>query len=146
MTGQGETFATGSCWFSLIQNRFAGAGMRATGPRKMIALSVFAGNRERHFTAQEIHRDLTRAGSRLSLATVYNTLNGFSDARMLRKIPVGDGNFFFDTNKSDHVHLVTENEDGVHIISDADDLEGAIAELRRLARDRDDTKVIRIII
>lgn len=112
----------------------------------MIALSVFAGGKDRHFTAQEVHRNLVRTGSRLSLATVYNTLNGFSDAGLLRKIPVGDGNFFFDTNRSDHVHIVTENEDGTHAISDADNLERAIAELRQLARNCTDTTVFRIVV
>lgn len=112
----------------------------------MIALSVFAGDRDRHFTAQEIHRDLVYAGSRLSLATVYNTLNSFSCAGLLRKLPVGDGNFFFDTNSSDHVHIVTENGDGTHTISDADDLERAIAELRQLAENRTDTTVFRIVV
>jgi Fe2+ or Zn2+ uptake regulation protein len=134
------------CWFGRIRERFAGAGMRATEPRKMIAFSVFAGDWDRHFTAQEIHRNLVCAGSRLSLATVYNTLNGFSHAGLLQKVPVGDGNFFFDTNKTQHVHLVTENGDGTHIISDADDLEGARSELRQLAREHKDTAVIRITI
>lgn len=146
MTERNGTSAQGNCWFGLIRERFAGAGMRATAPRKMIALTVFAGDRDRHFTAQEVHRNLVGAGSRLSLATVYNTLNSFSDAGLLRKIPVGDGNFFFDTNKSEHVHLVTENGDGTHTISDADDLESAICELRQLAMAHENTAVIRIII
>lgn len=146
MTGRDKAATHRTCWFGRIREHFAGAKMRATGPRKMIALSVFAGDRDRHFSAQELHRDLVRAGSRLSLATVYNTLNGFSDAGMLSKIPVGDGNFFFDTNSSDHVHIVTENGDGTHTISDADDLERAIAELRQLARDRTDTTVFRIVV
>lgn len=146
MNETGKASTQQICWFGRIREFFSTEGMRATGPRRTIAVSVFAGGRDRHFTAQEIHRDLVRTGSRLSLATVYNTLNSLSDAGLLRKVPIGDGNYFFDTNRSEHVHILTESEDGTHVISDADNLERAIAELRQLAGKRTDPTVFRIVV
>jgi Fur family iron response transcriptional regulator len=51
-----------------------------------------------------------RPGVRVSLATVYNALNQFSDAGLLREVAIDGGSTFFDTNVSDHHHFFVEGE------------------------------------
>jgi Fur family iron response transcriptional regulator len=45
---------------------------------------------------------------RVSLATIYNTLNQFTAAGLLREVVVEAGRSYFDTNTSDHHHLLVE--------------------------------------
>jgi len=64
---------------------------------------------DRHLSADQLHAEAAAAGVRVSLATIYNTLNQFTAAGLLREVVVEPGRAFFDTNVSDHHHfLVTE--------------------------------------
>jgi len=47
----------------------------------------------------------------VSLATVYNTLNQFTDTGLLREVVVSPGRSYFDTNIDEHHHFFYE-EDG----------------------------------
>jgi Fur family iron response transcriptional regulator len=47
----------------------------------------------------------------MSLATVYNTLNQFAEAGLIRKISVSSQRTFFDTNARNHQHFYFEDED-----------------------------------
>jgi Fur family iron response transcriptional regulator len=42
------------------------------------------------------------------LATIYNTLNSFAEAGLLKRITVGPGQVFFDTNVRHHHHVYYE--------------------------------------
>ena len=61
---------------------------------------------DRHLSADQLHEEAKAAGIRVSLATVYNTLNQFTDAGLLREVVVESGRAFFDTNVSDHHHFL----------------------------------------
>jgi Fur family iron response transcriptional regulator len=41
----------------------------------------------------------------VSLATIYNTLHQFTEAGLLREVPVDSGQCYFDTNVSHHHHF-----------------------------------------
>jgi Fur family iron response transcriptional regulator len=45
------------------------------------------------------------------MATVYNTLNQFTDAGLLRQIGVDGSKSFFDTNPTAHHHFFVDQED-----------------------------------
>lgn len=45
----------------------------------------------------------------IALATVYNTLNQFTEAGLLRAIPVDGSRTYFDTNTSKHHHYLIED-------------------------------------
>ncbi len=49
-----------------------------------------------------------------SLATVYNTLNQFVAAGLMKRITLDSDRTYFDTNTSDHHHLFSENEGRLH--------------------------------
>lgn len=83
-------------------------GVRPTSKRISLANLLF-GKGGRHVTAEMLHEEAARAHICVSLATVYNTLNQFVDAGLLRQISVDGTKTYFDTNVSDHQHFYLEN-------------------------------------
>ena len=87
--------------------RLKAAGLRPTRQRLALAkLLTEAG--DRHVTAEQLHAEAQRAGVRVSLATVYNTLHQFTAAGLLREVVVEAGRSYFDTNTSEHHHFFHE--------------------------------------
>ncbi|MBP7336341.1 iron response transcriptional regulator IrrA [Niveispirillum sp.] len=88
--------------------RLAGAGLRPTRQRLDLGSLLFRrGNR--HVTAEQLHAEAVAADIKVSLATVYNTLNQFRDAGLLREVVVEAGATWFDTNIDNHHHFFHEN-------------------------------------
>jgi Fur family transcriptional regulator, iron response regulator len=83
------------------------AGLRPTRQRIALATLLF-GAGDRHVTAEMLHEEAVRAGERVSLATVYNTLHQFKRAGLLREIAIGGQRAYFDTNTSNHNHYFVE--------------------------------------
>ena len=48
--------------------------------------------------------------SKISLATIYNTVHAFKDKGYLKQIPLNANQAYFDTNISDHHHFYDVNE------------------------------------
>ena len=94
-----------------IVTRLQSAGLRATPKRIAIGGLLFDGL-DRHVTADDVATIARKAGVRVSLATVYNTLNQFVAAGLMKRITMDTDRTYFDTNVSDHHHLFFE-EDGV---------------------------------
>ena len=65
-------------------------------------------------TAEQLYGEAERSGAAVSLATVYNTLNQFTRAGLLRQVVIDPQSTYFDTNTGDHQHFFVE-EDGVLI-------------------------------
>ncbi|MAU86727.1 MAG: Fur family transcriptional regulator [Alphaproteobacteria bacterium] len=57
-----------------------------------------------HVTAEELHDETKRNELKISLATVYNTLNHFSDNGLIKTLQVDNQKTFFDTNTDHHYH------------------------------------------
>src|SRR5262245_66641265 len=89
--------------------RLRRAGLRPTRQRVALAKLLFA-NGDRHVTAENLHEEAVRAGQRVSLATVYNTLHQFKRAGLLREIAIGGQRAYFDTNTSNHNHYYIEGD------------------------------------
>ena len=85
------------------------AGLRPTRQRLVLAKLLFDGP-DRHVTAEELHSEATAAGTGISLATIYNTLNQFTAAGLLREVAIEGAKTYFDTNTSNHFHFYLENE------------------------------------
>jgi len=89
--------------------RLKAHGLRTTLPRLMLADLLFAqGNR--HVTAEKLHAEARAAGLKVSQATIYNTLNQFSEAGLLREVQVDQARSYFDTNLDEHHHFYVEEE------------------------------------
>lgn len=83
------------------------SGLRATPKRIAIGGLLFDGV-DRHVTADDVADMARKAGIKVSLATVYNTLNQFVAAGILKRIILDTDRTYFDTNVSDHHHLFYE--------------------------------------
>lgn len=79
------------------------AGLRPTRQRLALANLLFSG-RDRHVTAETLHGEALAKGEKVSLATVYNTLNQFTEAGLLKQVVVDPHRVYFDTNTSVHHH------------------------------------------
>lgn len=90
-----------------ISDRLRNAGLRPTRQREALACLLFK-DEDRHVTAEELHNQALAAGSRVALATVYNTLHQFVAAGLLREIVIDAGRSYFDTNIADHHHFYFE--------------------------------------
>ena len=83
-------------------------GLRPTRQRLGLARLLFE-NGDRHVTAEQLHTEAAGANLRVSLATIYNTLNQFTESGLMRELVVEPGRSYFDTNTSDHHHFFHED-------------------------------------
>jgi len=93
------------------------AGLRPTRQRLALGQLLFLRG-HRHVTAEGLHAEALAADMYLSLATVYNTLNQFTEARLLRRIAADGVKSFFDTDTSVHPHFYLEGEDVLVDVAD----------------------------
>jgi Fur family iron response transcriptional regulator len=89
--------------------RLRSHGMRPTRQRLDLAHLMF-GAGDRHLSAESLHAEAAAAGVEVSLATVYNTLNQFTAAGLLREVAIEGHKAYFDTNTSNHFHYYLEPE------------------------------------
>jgi Fur family transcriptional regulator, iron response regulator len=94
----------------LATARLREAGLRPTRQRIELASLLFQNGCDRHVTAETLHDEVSAAGMKVSLATVYNTLHQFTAAGLLRQVVVDVARSYFDTNTGDHQHFFVENE------------------------------------
>lgn len=84
------------------------AGLRPTRQRVALGELLFQTG-DRHVCAEMLHEEAVSRKIPVSLATVYNTLNQFRDAGLLREIALVGTRVYFDTNMSDHQHFYVED-------------------------------------
>jgi len=78
-----------------------------TQQRLDVGAVIFA--RPQHLSADQIIEATRAMGSRVSKATVYNTLNLFCERGLLRTVNVDPTRQFYDPTTSDHYHLYNED-------------------------------------
>lgn len=83
--------------------------IRPTKIRKAIAALLFDGV-DKHVTVDDVIDLARRQNIETSVASVYNTLNQFASAGLLRRVTVEQARSFFDTNLSEHHHFYFEDE------------------------------------
>ena len=94
-------------------------GLRPTRQRVALGQLLFAQG-DRHFTAEMLYEEASRARMPVSLATVYNTLHQFTDVGLLRQVAVDGSKTYFDTNATQHHHFFVEGEHALFDIPDSD--------------------------
>ncbi|WP_137156919.1 iron response transcriptional regulator IrrA [Rhizobium sp. FKL33] len=97
---------------TMTEAKLRDAGLRPTRQRVALASLLYAKG-DRHLTVEELHAEAQDAGIDVSLATVYNTLHQFTEARMIRVLAVEGSRTYFDTNVSDHHHFFVEGRNEV---------------------------------
>lgn len=81
------------------------AGLRPTRPRLRLARLLF-GRGQRHITAEILMAEAAAARLTVAQGTVYNALNAFARAGLLREVTVDGERTWFDTHTAPHHHLV----------------------------------------
>lgn len=90
-----------------LKAKLRNAGLRPTVQRLSLSKLLY-GNGDRHVSAEALHAEAREAGLQMSLSTVYNTLNQFADAGLLREIAVQGPRTYFHTRTSPHHHFMDE--------------------------------------
>lgn len=93
----------------LAAQKLRSAGLRPTRQRLALADLLFRDG-DRHATAEDLHAEAVTARMPVSLATVYNTLNQFTAAGLLREVAIEGDRTYFDTNTSNHFHYYLDSE------------------------------------
>ena len=70
-----------------MASKLRDAGLRPTRQRVAIACLLLDG-RHRHITAENLTAEINATGLHVAGGTVYNTLNQFTDAGLLRRVTV----------------------------------------------------------
>jgi len=86
-----------------IEERLREKGVRPTRQRMEIGELLLAS--PRHMSADQILQELREKGSRLSKATVYNTLNLLSREGIVREIAVDPERMVYDSTSHAHHHF-----------------------------------------
>ena len=81
--------------------------LRPTKQRIALTKILFQENHW-HVTAEQLHSEAIRKGYKISLATVYNALNSFKEAGIVKQVLVEPGKIYFDTNTESHHHFYIE--------------------------------------
>ena len=89
------------------RDRLVAARLRPTRPRIGL-LRLLLAKGDPHVTPDDLWADVQASGIRLSMATLYNNLNAFTEAGLIKRIVVGPGQVFFETNTSHHHHVYYE--------------------------------------
>ena len=88
------------------------SGLRPTKQRIQICEVLFDEDKTFHFTINELEKKIKKqVNSKISLATVYNTIHAFEKKGYLKQIPINSNQTYFDTNVSDHHHFYDLNND-----------------------------------
>ena len=93
-----------------LAERLRAAGLRPTRQRLLIAGLLLDG-RHRHVSADSLAREIRETGTHMAGGTVYNTLNQFTDAGLLRRVTVHNEHSVFDTNTDHHHHFYDSERD-----------------------------------
>lgn len=95
-----------------IEGDLRHVGLRPTRQRIALYRKLFCSH-SRHVNAEDLHAEVLNSGGYMSLATIYNTLNQFAEAGLLRKVAISGGRGYYDTAGGDHHHFHIEAEDRI---------------------------------
>ena len=89
-----------------IANKLRTSGLRPTKQRILIAKNLFERDNTFHLTVETLNREINKSGNKkISLATIYNTVEAFKKAGHLKKILTSNTKSYYDTNIRSHHHF-----------------------------------------
>ena len=92
-----------------IVNKLRTSGLRPTKQRVLIAKSLFDSDKTFHFTVETLNKKINKNGvTKVSLATIYNTVEAFTSAGYLKEILTSKNKSYYDTNITSHHHFYDE--------------------------------------
>ena len=92
-----------------IVNKLRTSGLRPTKQRILIAKNLFERDKTFHFTVETLNHEINKNGiSKISLATIYNTVEAFRKAGHIKEILTSKSKSYYDTNIKSHHHFYDE--------------------------------------
>ena len=89
-----------------IINKLRSSNLRPTKQRIVIAKKLFDRKKTFHFTAETLNKAVNKKGDiKISLATIYNTVEAFKKAGHIREILTNNSKSYYDTNIKSHHHF-----------------------------------------
>ena len=90
-----------------IVNKLRSSGLRPTKQRIKIAHCLFDREKTFHFSVENLNKIINKKGNldKISLATIYNTVEAFKKAGHLKEILTNHNTNYFDTNVNSHHHF-----------------------------------------
>ena len=84
--------------------------LKITKQRLLVASYLFDGH-NKHVTAEDLFKKLNKSKSKISLATIYNTLHEFYKKKLINKLSINSEKIYFDTNMSSHHHFYNKEDE-----------------------------------
>jgi Fur family iron response transcriptional regulator len=93
-----------------IVNKLRSSGLRLTKQRIRLAEFLFERDKTFHFTVENLNKVINKKEKfeKISLATIYNTVDSFKKAGYLKEILTNNNTSYFDTNTTSHHHFYDE--------------------------------------
>ena len=96
--------------FSPYVDRLRSSGLSPTKQRLTICKILFDRKDTFHFTIDKLKKKIEKnTKSKISLATVYNTVHAFKNNGYLKEISLQGNKTFFDTNSKSHHHFYDQD-------------------------------------
>ena len=91
-------------------DKLRASGLRPTKQRLAICKVLFDRKATFHFTIEKLKKIIEKESKKkISVATLYNTVNAFKEKGYLKEIAIKGNKTFFDTNTSHHHHFYDED-------------------------------------
>ena len=85
------------------------SNLRPTKQRLKICQYLFDRDKTFHFTVETLNKKINKNGvTKISLATIYNTVEAFTSAGYLKEILTSKNKSYYDTNIKSHHHFYDE--------------------------------------
>ena len=104
-----------------FEKKLRSVGLRPTRQRLDICEVLFDRKETFHFTIDDIRKILkTKLNTKISIATIYNTINSFKHKGYIKEISLNSEKTYFDTNVTNHHHFYNETTNELIDFHDSD--------------------------
>jgi Fur family iron response transcriptional regulator len=115
-----------------------------TPTRQRIEIAGYLFQRPQHLSAENILEGVNAEGSRVSRATVYNTMGLFTSKGLVREVLIDRERVFYDTNRASHHHVYDIDSGELHDVMHSEIELATIPKLPDGARIVDTNVILRV--
>ena len=104
-----------------FEKKLRSVGLRPTRQRLDICEVLSDRKDTFHFTIDDLRKILkTKLNTKMSIATIYNTINSFKHKGYIKEISLNSEKTYFDTNVTNHHHFYNETTNELIDFHDSD--------------------------
>ena len=95
---------------NIYKKKLRQSSLRPTRQRLKICEVLFSTEKTFHFTINDLTKIIEeKLSEKISLATIYNTVDAFKKKGYLKEISINSDKSYFDTNVTEHHHFFDED-------------------------------------